>query len=107
MPRLDTDVVKVCKQFYACWSGFRVPPRMTANPLILYHLATLALGWRQIPDPVLRKVSELGGLSTLSTGIKTAGRGMRAWECVPVMTTGLTDHVSVERQLLYYEVSEF
>ena len=42
VPRLDTDVVKVCKQFYACWSGFRVPPRMTANPLILYHLATLA-----------------------------------------------------------------
>ena len=39
VPRLDTDVVKVCKQFYACWSGFRVAPRMTA---ILYHLATLA-----------------------------------------------------------------
>ena len=42
MPRLDTDVVKVCKQFYACWSGFRVAPRMTANPLILYNLGTLA-----------------------------------------------------------------
>ena len=42
MPRLDIIMVEVYTQLYASGAGFGFPPRMTANPLILYHLATLA-----------------------------------------------------------------
>ena len=42
LPRLDIIMVEVYTQLYASGAGFGFPPRMTANPLILYHLATLA-----------------------------------------------------------------
>ena len=44
MPRLDIIMVDVYTQLYASRAGFAFPPRMTANPLILYNLGTLAWG---------------------------------------------------------------